>query len=453
MTTPSCPEPASRCPRPRGATLPDGPRLTAAELHRMENERQLAAWEAYARAYGSIFTLYGGDAPPRVYVSDPAAIRRLFISDRTAWGARGTRYFRPVIGAQALPYLTGDAHRAIRLLLAPPLHGDRVRALGPAVDEIITTELDELRGHRRPLIKLAHDITLRLIVRVAFGALPHQREQHCVRLLIDIMDLMYEPAAASGGGPDGLLRQIDGLVQQVQAFVGQEVTAARGSPDQHRRDLIHHLATGEPAPTDEQIRGHLMTLLIAGHDTTASALAWALYQLELHPGIRRRVHTELDGLGADAAPAAIVKLPYLKAVCAEALRHGSVVPAGLARVVPGAFEWNGHFFPAGTELVPAIHLVHRRPDLYPDPERFDPERFLRRKVSGSHYLPFGTGTRRCPGAELAEFELPLALARLTRTPGLLLTGAAPGLRTVKNGPTMTIPHSLLVSLAPQDGRP
>ena len=448
MTTPPCPERASR-----GATLPDGPRLTSAELHSMESERQLAAWEAYARTYGPIFTLHSEDAPPRVFVSDPAAIRRLFISDRTAWGARGTLYFRPVIGARALPYLTGDAHRAVRLLLAPPLRGDRVRALGPAVDEIVTTCLEGLRGRRRPLVELARDITLRLIVRVVFGALPRHREQRCVRLLSGIMDLMYEPAAASGGGPDGLLRQVDGLVRQVQVFVGEEVTAARAGPDAYRSDLIHHLATSEPPPPDDEIRGHLMTLLIAGHDTTASALAWALYQLELHPGSRRRVHAELDGLGADAAPAAIARLPYLKAVCAEALRHGSVVPAGLARVVPGAFEWNGHLFPAGAELVPAIHLVHRRPDLYPDPERFDPERFLGRKVSGSHYLPFGTGTRRCPGAELAEFELPLTLARLTRTPGLQLTGAAPGLRTVKNGPTMTTPPSLLVSLGPQDGRP
>ncbi|MFD5463356.1 cytochrome P450 [Kitasatospora sp. NPDC127059] len=436
-------EPAADCSCPH---LPEGPRLTTAQLHAMETEHLLTSWEEYARTYGPVFTLHTENAAPRVYVSDPTSIRQLFISDRTTWHARGTLYFRPVIGTQALPYLTGHAHRAIRLLLAPPLHGEPVRALGSALDDIITTALDHLRGLRQPLIDVTRDITLRLIVRAAFGQLPQHRHEHCVHLLTDIMDLMYEPTATSGNDPDGLLRQIGSLVQQVQDFVTQEAAAARQAPAARRDDLVFHLATSRAAPADEQIRGHIMTLLIAGHDTTASALAWALYQLELHPAIRHRLHTELDRLGPTPTPADTVKLPYLNAVCAETLRHGSVVPAGLARITPADLDWNGHRFPAGTELVPAIHLLHRRPDLYPDPERFDPERFLNNKPLGTHYLPFGTGTRRCPGAELAEFELPLALARLTRTPGLRLIGAVPGLRTVKNGPTMTIPASLQVTL-------
>ncbi|KJS53466.1 cytochrome P450 [Streptomyces rubellomurinus] len=426
--------------------LPDGPRLTAPQLRAMETEHLLASWEAYARTYGPVFTLHTEDTAPRVYVGDPTAIRQLFISDRTTWHARGTLYFRPVIGTQALPYLTGEAHRTIRLLLAPPLHGEPLRALGPALDAIIITVLDHLRGRRKPLIDVTRDITLRLIVRAAFGELAPHRHEHCVHLLTEIMDLMYEPAATSGSDPEGLLRQIGSLVQQVQDFVTQEAAAAREAPAAHRNDLVFHLATSQAAPADEQIRGHIMSLLIAGHDTTASALAWALYQLELHHDVRHRLHTELARLGTALTPANTVKLPYLNAVCAETLRHGSVVPAGLARVTPADLDWNGYSFPAGTELVPAIHLVHRRPDLYPDPERFDPERFLNHKPPGTHYLPFGTGTRRCPGAELAEFELPLALARLTRAPGLRLIAAVPGLRTVKNGPTMTTPTSLQVTL-------
>ncbi|MBD0844324.1 cytochrome P450 [Streptomyces sp. TRM68416] len=452
MNRPPGPDPADipalppACPHRRDMGLPDGPRLTPAELHAMENERLLAAWEEYERTYGPLFTLHGDGTAPRVYISDPRAIRGLFIGNRTVWGARGTRYFRPVIGAQALPYLTGEAHRAVRLLLAPALHGDRVRALGPALDDIITSALDALRGTSVPLVDLTRDITLRLIVRVAFGPLGDERRTDCVRLLTEIMDLMYEPAASPDADTATVLRRVTGRVHELQELVAQEAGVVRAGEARHRDDLLFHLAAGEAAQTDEQIRGHIMTLLIAGHDTTAGVLAWALYQLELHPRTRRRVRAELDAIGAAPAAAEVVRLPYLNAVCAEALRHSSVVPAGLARIVPEDLEWAGHRFPAGTELVPAIHLVHRRPDLYPDPERFDPDRFLDRKPTGAHYLPFGTGSRRCPGAELAEFELPLALARLLQTPGLRLTGAEPGLHALKNGPTMTTPPSLRVAL-------
>ncbi|MFE2729263.1 cytochrome P450 [Kitasatospora sp. NPDC059327] len=451
------PQPASAatCPRRAHAGLPAGPHLTPAELHTMENDRLLSTWEDYARAYGPLFTLHTDGAAPRVYVSDPQAIRRLFIANRTTWGARGTLYFRRVIGAQALPYLTGDAHREVRRLLAPPLHSKPVRALGPHIDDIITTVLDTLRHGPRPLIKVAHDITLRLIVRAAFGPLPEERRELCVRLLTEIMDLMYEPAAAPDTDPAPLIQRIDAHVNRLQLFVREESALLRADPAQQRDDLLFHLATSEPAQNDEQIRGHIMTLLIAGHDTTASALAWGMRLLELHPDVRRLLHAELDSLSTAPPndPAAVAQLPYLGAICAEILRHGSVVPAGLARIVPEDLDWDGHRFPAGTELVPAIHLVHRRGDLYPDPERFDPQRFLGHRPPAAGYLPFGTGTRRCPGAELAEFELATALARLSRTPGLRLIGAEPGLRTLKNGPTMTTPTSLLVALdAPSSAR-
>lgn len=442
----SRPGPGASAVCPAGAGLPDGPRLTSRELSRMESERQLLAWEEYARVFGPVFTLRAEGEPPRVYISDPDAVRALFIGDRTPWDARGTLYFRPVIGAQALPYLIGEEHRAVRLLLAPPLHGVPLRALGPAVDEIVDGVMARLRGRTRPVIRLAHEITLRLIVRVCFGPLPEARREECAALLIDVMDLMYEPGTARDADRGQLLDRMDPLLARLQQIVTEETASARTVPDSSRTDLLFHLATAEPAQPDEQIRGHIMTLLIAGHDTTASALAWALYQLEIHPGIRRRLVRAIDSLGADPAHADIARLPYLGAVCAETLRHGSVVPAGLARVVPEDFDWDGHHIPAGTELVPAIHLVHHRPDLYPAPDRFDPGRFLRHKPSGSRYLPFGTGTRRCPGAELADFELRIALARLLRTPGLRLLGADRGLRRLKNGPTMTIPASLEITL-------
>lgn len=426
--------------------LPDGPHLSAEELRSMESLHMLDSWRKYVTRYGPVFTLRAQNEPPRVYVSDPAAIRDLFISSRVEWEARGTLYFRPVIGAQALPYLHGTPHLDVRRLLGPPLHGDRVRNLGPAIEDITTDALARLHGGSQPLIDLTREITLRLIVRVAFGLLPEKRYGRLVRLLSQIMELMDEPTAAPQTDPATLLKEISTLVQQVQQIVDTEAAAARHAPGPHRDDLLHHLATSEPPQPLEQVRGHIMSLLIAGHDTTASALAWAVYQLELHPAARRRLRAEIDTPGPNPEPAEVAKLPYLAAVCAETLRHGSVVPAGLARIAPEELEWGGHRFPAGTELVPAIHLVHYRPDLYLEPDRFRPERFLNRKPSGAHYLPFGSGTRRCPGAELAGFEMPVVIARLLRTPGLRLVGAQPGLKPLKSGPTMSVPATLRVAL-------
>jgi len=424
--------------QPPGATgphLPEGPYLTAQELRRWDSERPLEGWSQCHDRYGPIFTLHAEGASDRVFVSDPAALHELFVANRAVWGSRGSQYFKPVIGAQSLPYISGERHREVRRMLMRALHGKPVRALAPDIAGIVAAALDGLRGRTTPLIEFTHDITLRVIVRVAFGALEPERAEQCVAVLTEIMHLMYEPEGTPHTDQGDSTRRLDHLIGEVQDIVTAEAATARSAQSIPRDDLLFHLAANLPAEADHQIRGHIMSLLIAGHDTTANALAWAIIQLDRDPAIRKRLTAETTDDN-----------PYLAAVCAETLRHGSVVPLGIARIVPEQLNWSDFRIPAGTELVANIHRVHHRDDLYPDPEEFRPERFLGRKPPGTHYLPFGTGTRRCPGAELAEFELATTLPPIVATPGLRLSGAGPEVRTVKNGPTMAVPRSVLVTV-------
>ena len=174
--------------------------------------------------------------------------------------------------------------------------------------------------------------------------------------------------------------------------------------------------------SDEDIRDELITLLLAGHETTAVALSWALYELVRHPAVLVRLREELDALGEDPAPDAIVRQLYLEAVCNETLRlHTILTEIGRMTCVP--CELLGRQFPAQTGVGVGIGAIHHDPSLYAEPDEFRPERFLERKYSAFEFLPFGGGHRRCPGAHLSDYEMRIALAMIVTRWELELTGA------------------------------
>ena len=168
---------------------------------------------------------------------------------------------------------------------------------------------------------------------------------------------------------------------------------------------------GQPM-TDVELRDELMTLLVAGHETTATSLAWALYWIHHLPQVREKLLQELDALGDNPDPSAIVRLPYLNAVCQETLRIYPVAMLALNRVVKSPLQIGGYQFEPGNLLVPCIYLTHHREDLYPDPKQFKPERFLERQFTPYEYLPFGGGNRACIGMAFAQFEMKLVLATI-----------------------------------------
>ncbi|MDY7023714.1 MAG: cytochrome P450, partial [Cyanobacteriota bacterium] len=198
---------------------------------------------------------------------------------------------------------------------------------------------------------------------------------------------------------------------------------------------------GQPM-SDEQLKDELMTLLVAGHETTATSLAWAFYWLEMLPEVKEKLYQEIKNLGENPDPLAISRLPYLTAVCQETLRLYPIVPIAFARVSKQDLEIMGRHFPSGTTFVPSIYSTHHREDLYPNSKQFQPERFLERQYNPYQFLPFGGGTRLCLGYALAMLEMKLVIASIVSQYNLALVDRKPIKPTRRGG-----------TLAPSNGVP
>jgi cytochrome P450 len=204
------------------------------------------------------------------------------------------------------------------------------------------------------------------------------------------------------------------LHAQLDALI--HAARAAGPRDDILSLLVHARDEEGQSMSDEEARDQLLVLVVAGHETTAISLAWALYELHRpeNAAVNERLRAELAALGPDAAIEKIDKLPYLEAVCQETLRRYPIAPAPSPRKLLKPFELLGHSLPAGVAVTAAIGLTHYREDLYPEPLRFNPDRFLERKFTPFEYLPYGGGARRCLGAAMASYELRLVLATLLR---------------------------------------
>ena len=195
------------------------------------------------------------------------------------------------------------------------------------------------------------------------------------------------------------------------------------------------------AMTNEELRDELMTLLVAGHETTATALTWALYWIHKLPAVREKLLAELDSLGENPDTNAIIKLPYLNAVCCETLRIYPVAILTFRREVKTPVSLCGHKLESGTSVMGSIYLTHHREDLYPEPKQFKPERFLERQFSAYEYLPFGGGARRCIGMAFAQFEMKVVLAKILSNLDLALVGdgdVKPKRRGLVTGPDKSV---------------
>ena len=203
-------------------------------------------------------------------------------------------------------------------------------------------------------------------------------------------------------------------IKEIDDLIYAEISDRRAQADSSRTDILSLMMAardqqGQPM-TDVELRDELMTLLVAGHETTATSLAWALYWIHHLPEVREKLLQELDTLADHPDPTSIVRLPYLNAVCQETLRIYPVAMLALNRVVKSPLQIAGYQFEPGTLLIPCIYLTHHREDLYPQAKQFKPERFLERQFSPYEYLPFGGGNRACIGMAFAQFEMKLVLA-------------------------------------------
>jgi unspecific monooxygenase len=204
--------------------------------------------------------------------------------------------------------------------------------------------------------------------------------------------------------------------QQIDDLLYAEIAERRANPDPNRTDILSMLMAardeeGQPM-SDRELRDELMALMFAGHETTATAMAWALYWTHYLPDVRDKLLSELKGLGESPGLMDIVRLPYLTAVTQETLRIHPVAMLTFPRVAQEPVEMMGYYLEPGTVVMGCMYLTHQREDIYPNHREFRPERFLERQFSPYEFIPFGGGVRRCIGEALAQFEMKLVLATI-----------------------------------------
>jgi cytochrome P450 len=391
--------------------LPPGPSMAPA--------RQVAAWifrpealmERAHRERGDVFTLHL-PLGPVVAVADPALVKEVFTGDsETLRAGEGNRPLEPLVGPGSLLLLDGARHLRRRRLVLPPFHGERLQ--GYAEDMVAITRADVATWPRDEAIALEphlRAITLAIIVRVVFGIEDAARAARLRDLIPRLLPdggwatLLLLPAFRRDLGPRSPWRRFLAARAAVDALLYDEIAARRADPDlAARTDILSLLLQArdeDGAPlTDHELRDELMTLLMAGHETTASALAWAFVLLHQHPEALARATAE-----ARDTPVTGSGPSFIDAVGTETLRLKPPLPLAVRRTT-APVTLGEHHLPAGVRIAPTIFLVNRRADLYPDPLAFRPERFLQRGPETYAWLPFGGGIRRCVGAAFAQLEL------------------------------------------------
>ncbi|MDP2313128.1 MAG: cytochrome P450 [Pseudomonadota bacterium] len=377
---------------------------------------------------------------PSVVTGDPAMIADIFGGEQDLFDAPN-EIVGPLVGDGSIVLAGGARHKRKRKLLAPPFHGARMRTYGRIVAEATARHSAALvSGREVAVLGVTQRISLEVILRAVFGIRDDARVE-ALRVAIDrnvagfpawLMFLPFLHVDAGGFGPWARYRD---TVRALVALLREEVERGRREAGGDRQDILAMLLAardedGAPMPDDEVI-DELRTLVIAGHETTATTMGWALWQLHRNPSVLERLRAELAT--APGEPEALARLPYLAAVCDEALRLHPIVPIFRRRLTRAA-TLAGHAFPAGTMLHPAVLITHFDPAIYPDPLAFRPERFLERKYSPYEFIPFGGGNRRCVGAAFASFEMQVALGTLLPAHRFRLDADTP-IRLAMNGVT------------------
>jgi cytochrome P450 len=385
-----------------------------------------------------------------VYFSSPAALEAIFTAKPEQLSAgRGNQILKFLLGEHGIVLLEGQAHQRQRQLLMPPFHGDRMRSYAQIIQDI-TQQVSSpwTVGTTFAVRPAMQSISLQVILKAVFGLEGGSRYEQLRQGLTQMLDgigsffgamLLFYPFLQKDWGAWSPWGRFLRLRQQVDALLYAEIADRRNQPESDRTDILALLmaardAEGQPL-SDIELRDELITLLFAGHETTASALSWAMYWIAALPEVRSKLLAEIEGLPPNPDPMAIARLPYLSAVCQETLRLYPIAMSAFPRVVKQPIEIAGYALEPGTLIMPSIYLAHHRPAVYPDPKQFRPERFLERQFSPYEYLPFGGGDRRCIGSAFALFEMKLVLFDLWSNLEMAVVNAQP-IRPIRRGLTV-----------------
>lgn len=402
-------------PHPQGLdlpapALPPGPRLPPMLMTLVWAVAPTWVLDRCARRYGDAFTLtFGPSGRKLVMLSDPQAVKAVFTAPpEVAPSAAADSPIAPVMGPSSVITLIGAEHMRQRKLLLPPFHGERMREYEQTIVQATRSSMrDWPIGKATRLDERTRAITLEVILRAVFGV-EAERMERLRAAITGLLTPAQLPALIlfalrrpTGERPTGTIgRSLDHL----DVVIYEEIARRRRQTDlAERTDILSLLMLARDedgeAMRDDELRDELVTLLLAGHETTATAVAWAVERLVRHPDKLARLVAEIDA-GEDDR--------YMQAVVSETLRVRPVVPL-VVRLLREPLRVGDRVLPAGTRVVPSIYLTNRNPSVYEAPREFRPERFLEDGPETFSWIPFGGGIRRCIGASFATLEMKLIL--------------------------------------------
>jgi len=433
--------------------LPPGPALHPAHQLLRYSFRPLEYLESCAATFGETFTLRLAGLGTLVQLTRPEDIREVFRTDADILHAgEGNSLVASVVGDTSVLVLDEEPHVRQRKAMLPPLKGERMRTFFDCMQSEALAVADAWTGAGDVRADLAMQaITLRVILRASLALEPgpefDRMQKDMGRLLVHVRHplalVMWSPFPLDRYENSRILpyyrmrRKFNELL--FAEFAAKRALAPADRPECLLKDLLETRYEDGSEMTDRELRDAIVTVLAAGHDTTALALAWAFELILANPEVVERIEAELAAVCGGALPGIehIAELSYLDAVVRETLRVRNVI-AFVVRVVKKEISIGAFAYPKDVVLCPSIHLLHMREDLYPEPKRFRPERFLERKFAPHEWNPFGGGNRACLGQAFALYEMKVVLAtlftslRLARPPG---AKSRPVRRGVSIGPS------------------
>lgn len=401
---------AATPPEPPAELLPPGPRLPATFVTLLWAVAPTWVMDRCAERLGDAFTItFAPSGRKIVILSDPEDVKAVFTAPpEAAPSAAASSPIAPIMGPSSVITLTGPEHLRQRRLLLPPFHGERMREYEEVIVQATRRSMaDWPRERPMRLAARTREITLEVILRAVFGV-EAERMELLHGAIVELLEPSQTPALLLFALRRPTLERPKGAIgralDRLDAIIYEEIARRRAQPDlAERADILSLLLLARDedgqAMTDSELRDELVTLLLAGHETTATAVAWAIERLVRHPDKLARLVAEIDAGESDE---------YMQAVVNETLRLRPVVPL-VIRLLREPMQLGSRALPAGARVAPSIYSTNRNPRVYDAPDAFRPERFLERAPETFSWIPFGGGIRRCIGASFATFEMKLIL--------------------------------------------
>jgi len=380
-----------------------------------------------ARRYGDWFTLRVPGVAPFVFTSDPTAIREIFQGDSAVFHAgKANRPLGAFMGERSLLFLDGPAHLHDRRLILPAFHGERMKSYAETMRMVADAEIERWpTGTPFQIHPAMRAITFEVIMRTVFGLQDGpvaSRIRETVTKLFALyasrMGTLFALTAAQIDlGPWSPWGRAVRLHREFSSQLFDEIRRRREAESETRDDVLWMMMQARDengAPLDDEaLRDEMLTLLLAGHETTAASLSWAINRLIANPEVASRAGEEVRATlnGQPLAADHVGKLKYVEAIINETMRLDPVIP-NAGRELQAPVTIAGRALPAGVVVAPCIYLAHRRTDLWPEPSKFNPDRFMSGRIDPYAFFPFGGGTRRCIGAAFATYQMKIVLAEI-----------------------------------------